>query len=75
MAAYYRLDDIDIIAKQDGAFTYLFDHGVGGWVTDAQHILANRLTGEDGGKAGVFMEITQEEAQQAIGRAEDGVQQ
>ncbi len=75
MAVYYKLNDIDMIARQDGGRSWLFDRGAGGWVEDTRHVLADRLIGEDGESIGACVEISEEDAQQAIGRVEDGVQQ
>ena len=73
MAAYYKLNDIDMIAKQDGGRSFLFDSGTGDWVEDSGNLLADRLIGLDGESIGACVEISQEDAQQAIGRVEDGV--
>lgn len=72
MAIYYRLDNIDMIAKQEGNETWLFDRERGGWVPDRDHLLPSRLLGGQGG-TGVCERISEEDAQQAIGRVEDGV--
>ena len=73
MAAYYKLNDIDMIAKQDGGRSYLFDRETGGWAEDDGNLLADRLIGFDGESIGACVEISQEDAQQAIGRVEDGL--
>jgi hypothetical protein len=75
MAVYYKLNDIDMIARQDGGRSWLFDRETGGWVEDTQNVLADRLFGEDGESIGACVEISEADAQQAIGRVEDGVQQ
>jgi hypothetical protein len=75
MAVYYKLDDIDMIARQDGGQSWLFDRNAGGWVPDADNVLADRLYGEDGESLGACVEISEAEAQQALGRVEDGAQQ
>jgi len=74
MAVYYRLDNTDIIAKQEGNETWLYDRETGGWVPDSDHTLSGRLQCAGGG-AGVCEMISEEEAQQVIGRVEDGVSQ
>ena len=75
MAEYYKLNDINMIARQYGGRSWLFDRDAGGWVEDVQGLLANRLFGEDGESIGACVEISEEDAQQEIGRTEDGVQQ
>jgi len=75
MAVYYKLDDIDTIARQDGERSWLFDREADGWVADTQNVLADRLFGEDGESIGACVEISEADAQQAIGRVEDGAQQ
>ncbi len=75
MAAYYKLNDIEAIAKQEGGRSYLFDREAGGWVEDDGNLLADRLIGIDGESIGACVEISEQDAQQAIGRVEDGVQQ
>lgn len=74
MAIYYRLDNTDMIAKQEGNETWLFNRETGSWVPDSGHLLASRLSGEPSG-TGVCERITEEDAQQAIGREEDGMSQ
>jgi len=71
MAIYYRLDNTDMIAKQEGNEVWLFDRETGGWVPDSEHLLAGRLHSG----TGVCERITEEDAQQAIGRVEDGISQ
>jgi hypothetical protein len=75
MAVYYKLNDIDTIAKQDGGKSWLFKRDAGGWVEDTQDILASRFIGEDGESIGACVEISEQDAQQAIGRVEDGAEQ
>ena len=75
MADYYKLNDIDAIARQAGGRSWLFDREAGGWVEDTQNLLANRLCGEDGESIGACVEISEEDAQQEIGRMEDGLDQ
>ncbi len=75
MADYYKLNDIDAIARQAGGRSWLFDREAGGWVEDTQNLLANRLFGEDGESIGACVEISEEDAQQEIGRMEDGLDQ
>jgi hypothetical protein len=75
MAVYYKLDDIDVIARQDGGQSWLFDREAGGWVPDKDNVLSDRLFGEGDGSLGVCEMISEAEAQQAMGRVEDGAAQ
>ncbi len=75
MAVYYKLNDIDAIARQEGGRSFLFDRDAGGWVEDTQCVLANRLFGKDGESMGACAKISEEDAQQEIGRVEDGMDQ
>jgi len=74
MVIYYRLDNTDTIAKQEGDEVWLFNRETGGWVPDREQLLASRLRSGPGG-TGVCERISEEDAQQAIGRVEDGVPQ
>jgi hypothetical protein len=70
MADYYKLTDLETVAKHDGKTAYLFDFASGNWEMDTNSTLAQRLAqGTNGGKC---ERITQEEAQMVIGHEEDG---
>lgn len=75
MTVYYKLNDIDAIARQADGRSWLFDRAAGEWVEDTQNLLANRFFGEDGESIGACVEISEEDAQQEIGRIEDGLDQ
>ena len=75
MAVYYKLTDIEAIARQEGGRCCLFDRDAGEWVEDTQSLLANRLFGKDGESMEACAKISEEDAQQEIGRLEDGLDQ
>lgn len=70
MAVYYKISDTDTLAKLDNGRSYVFDSVAGDWVEDGS-VLAGRLAAIDGS----CVEISQEDAQQAMGNLEDGTQQ
>jgi len=68
------LDNTDMIAKQEGNEAWLFDRETSRWVPDSEHLLVSRLHSGPSG-TGVCERISEEDAQQAIGRVEDGMSQ
>ena len=69
--AYYRINDLNIIAKEEDYVPYLYDKNKG-WVVDDENKLSDRLIGYDGDSIGdsdmLFRveEITEEEAMKLI---------
>lgn len=71
MTDYYKLHDLDTVAKNDGKTTFIFDGSAGEWVVDWNHILTERLEEADGETMGKCERITEAEAQMMIGHEED----
>lgn len=74
MTVYYKLRDMDTVAKSDGKTSYIFDGETGEWAVDANGILASRLSETDGERAGGCELISQAEAQAMLGYEEDGTE-
>jgi len=74
MEVYYKLYDIDTVAKNDGNTTYVFNDETGKWDVDKNHVVADRLENADGGSLGVYEQISKDEAQLLIGYEEDGTE-
>jgi hypothetical protein len=74
MTVYYKLLDLDTVAKDDGKTTYIFDSATGKWEVDRNQIVADRLHATDGESIGNCEQISQIEAQSLIGYEEDGTE-
>lgn len=74
MTVYYKLIDLNTVAKDDGKTTYIFDGATGKWEVDRNQIVADRIHETDGESIGKCEQISQAEAQTLIGREEDGTE-
>lgn len=69
--AYYLINDLNIVGKEENFVPYIYDKSKG-WVVDNDNILSDRLMGYDGEDIGcsdmLFRvdEITEEEANKLI---------
>ncbi len=71
MTVYYKLHDLDTVAKDDGKTTYIFNSATGKWEVDRNQILADRIHETDGETTGQCEQISQAEAQMLMGYDED----
>ncbi len=71
MTVYYKLHDLDTVAKDDGKTTYIFNGATGKWEVDRNQIVADRIHETDGETMGQCEQISQAEAQMLIGYDED----
>lgn len=74
MTVYYKLRDLDTVAKNDGKTTYIFDGTTGKWAVDTSRIVEERLEQTDGESIGLCEQISQTDAQTLIGYEEDGTE-
>ncbi len=74
MTDYYKLLDLDTVAKDDGKTTYIFNGATGKWEVDRNQILADRIHETDGEAMGKCEQISQAEAQMLIGYEEDATE-
>ncbi len=74
MTVYYKLIDIDTVAKNDGKTTYIFDSATGEWTVDRNQIVADALHETDGESMGKCEQISKAEAQMLIGYKEDATE-
>lgn len=62
---YYRIKDLELIAKIENYVSYIFTRGKG-WVVDDNHILMDRMLEYGGHSVFDYDEISPKEAQDAI---------
>jgi hypothetical protein len=74
MEVYYKLNDMETVAMDDGKTAYIFDHETGKWVVDTNRLLSDRLHNTDGLSLGRCEQISKDEAQQFIGIEEDHIE-
>lgn len=74
MTVYYKLTDLDTVAKNDGKTTYIFNGATGKWEVDRNQIVADRIHETDGEGIGKCEQISRAQAQTLIGYEEDGTE-
>ncbi len=74
MEVYYKLQDLETVAMDDGKTVYIFDHDTGRWVVDTGRLLLDRLGHTSGESLGPCEQISKDEAQAFIGYEEDYVE-
>lgn len=74
MCIYYKLNDLDTIAKRDDEdnIPYIYDKCRHNWASDNIHLVAERLVLMDGRKTDVCQEISVDEALYFVNQQECG---
>jgi hypothetical protein len=73
MSYYYKLNDLDALAKQDGGTAYIYNKETRQWEVDTEGLFQSRLVGLDGEADASCERISEAQANALINGAPAGV--